>query len=163
MVTREYGSAIGYISAECSRAALASSSSSALGTPARMWLLVPSSRAAPSSPAPDRVDEDGAEEKDAGMPPKLTIEQDAEEGGRELTARQLSRLEHVLERSNLYSAILEASSWRSASKAKGTLNPRSRPVKRRRVVDSDASDNEEHEAVEDKDDVRRAPSPSPLS
>ncbi|KAJ6454841.1 hypothetical protein C8R45DRAFT_944422 [Mycena sanguinolenta] len=39
-------------------------------------------------------------------PPKLTTERDAQ-GERELTATQLSRLKHVLGRSNLYSVILK--------------------------------------------------------
>ncbi|KAJ6454800.1 hypothetical protein C8R45DRAFT_1188851 [Mycena sanguinolenta] len=97
------------------RAAIAPPSSSAFGTPARMWSSVPLSRSAPSSPAPNHPEEEG-------------------EG--ELTATQLSR-QRLLERSALCSATFKCAA--SPSKAK---------------------DNEEHEAVEDKDDVKRAPSPT---
>ncbi|KAF8194717.1 SNF2 family N-terminal domain-containing protein [Mycena galopus ATCC 62051] len=183
-----------------------STSSSALGTPARMWSSVPPSSTAASSPAPEEVackegeDEempvDDFEKVDAskgekngrddnaspflrGVPvvvdadPAAAVEeaddsaeqeqeqeqeQEGVEGEGELTASQLSRLEHVLERSALYSQILKQQMddarerhavERAAAaaaldkksgkgKAKGKAKAKGRPAKKRRTVaDSD--------------------------
>ncbi|KAF8146056.1 hypothetical protein K438DRAFT_1944809 [Mycena galopus ATCC 62051] len=118
-----------------------SNSSSALGTPTRMWSSAPPSSTAASSPTPEEDDdfdvdaskrEKGgdrdaaddaspflhsvpvvADENDAAdsaepepAADSAEQEQEQEEEG-ELTASQLSRLDHVLERSALYSKILK--------------------------------------------------------
>ncbi|KAJ7312621.1 hypothetical protein DFH08DRAFT_973399 [Mycena albidolilacea] len=173
-----------------------SSSVSPLGTPVRMWSSVPASTAA-SSPAPgteeneEKEDEEEARGVDVGdvemSPPRAEDKDETSEAPNdtstadvdpaaedeaegELTASQLSRLEHVLERSALYSSILKqqmddarrahaekrAEAAAAAGKAKAKSAPqtgkgRGRPAKRRRVVadsDSDASE-EEKEGVED--------------
>ncbi|KAF8182435.1 SNF2 family N-terminal domain-containing protein [Mycena galopus ATCC 62051] len=204
-----------------------STSSSALGTPARMWSSVPPSSTAASSPAPEEVTcKEGEDEEmpaddfqkvdaskgekngrddDAspflcGVPvgvdadPAAAVEeaddsaeqeQEGVEGEGELTASQLSRLEHVLERSALYSQILKQqmddarerhAAERAAAaaaldkksgkgKAKGKAKAKGRPAKKRRTV-ADSDDEldllaEEKPADADADAAAAAAFPQP--
>ncbi|KAF7349706.1 SNF2 family DNA-dependent ATPase [Mycena sanguinolenta] len=143
-----------------SPAPMTSASCSALGTPARMW--------SSTKPKPTRRMRPWTTRLLNAHPtaPKHTWKKQEREGGEvegegELTASQLSRLEHVLERSTLYSSILKqqmddarvqhareraeaaaspSKSAKSKLKAKakaGKGKGRGRFAKRRKVVDSD--------------------------
>ncbi|KAK6966481.1 SNF2 family N-terminal domain-containing protein [Favolaschia claudopus] len=180
---------------------LPTASSSARSTPARMWSSSIPPSTAPSSP-PEFKDEDGDAEMhgirdeddespflraaaDASSPPHPQSEEseehekqqpnedqtaDPQEG--ELTASQLSRLENVLQRSSMYSAVLkqqmdDARVRHAAKRAEGAKEKRKqaamkakgkgkkgnggRTAKRRRVDEEEEEDSEvkEVEAAEE--------------